>query len=93
MRYEQMVRIHMIPTMAAPVPASPRPVADGRIHLAKLSAQQVQALYSTKLREGLAQTTARHLHMALHGALESASRTKWLSPPTMKRLPGVSGGS
>jgi integrase len=46
----------------------------GRIHLAKLTAQQVQAMYSTKLREGLSQTTVRHLHMALHSALESALR-------------------
>jgi len=60
-RYEQLVRLHLIPTL-------------GRLQLSKLTAQQVQALYSTKLQEGLSQTTVRHLHMAFHGALESALR-------------------
>lgn len=60
-RYEQLVRLHLIPTL-------------GRLQLSKLTAQQVQALYSTKLQEGLSQTTVRHLHMTLHGALESALR-------------------
>jgi len=32
----------------------------------------VQRFYTTKLQEGLSTTTVRHLHAALHAALEHA---------------------
>jgi integrase len=46
----------------------------GNAKLAKLTAQQVQALYSAKLKEGLSQTTVNHLHACLRAALKAAVR-------------------
>jgi integrase len=60
-RYEQYVRLHLIPTLGAVV-------------LSKLTAQQVQGLYAKKLAEGLSTTTVHHLHMVLHRALDAALR-------------------
>jgi integrase len=60
-RYEQYVRVHLLPDL-------------GTIGLAKLTAQRVQALYATKLEEGLSTTTVNHLHQLLHRALDAALR-------------------
>lgn len=61
-RYEEMVRLHIVPVL-------------GRHRLQKLSAQQVQALYTKKINEGLSATTVSSLHNVLHKALETAM--KW----------------
>lgn len=60
-RYEQFVRVHIVPTI-------------GKSALSKLSPQQLQALYALKLEEGLSSTTVHHLHAVLHRALDKALR-------------------
>ena len=60
-RYEEYVRLHLMPTL-------------GSVRLAHLTPQHVQRLYAAKREAGLAPTTIRHLHTVLHGALESALR-------------------
>jgi integrase len=60
-RYEQYVRVHLLPTL-------------GSVVLAKLSAQHLQSLYAAKLKEGSSQTTVHHLHMLIHTALDAAVR-------------------
>jgi integrase len=61
-RYESDVRVHLIPAL-------------GSTRLLKLSAQQVQAFYAAKRREGrLAPASIAHLHAVLHSALEQAER-------------------
>ena len=60
-RYEEMVRLHLVPVL-------------GRIPLQKLSPQHVRMLYARKLDEGLSPTTVNTLHMMLHKALEDALR-------------------
>lgn len=60
-RYEQYVRVHIVPSL-------------GTVSLAKLTPQQVQALYTAKLAEGLSTTTVNHLHQVLHRALDTALR-------------------
>ena len=60
-RYEEYMRIHVIPIL-------------GRIRLTRLSAQNVQELYSRKLADGLSPTTVHHLHTVLHRALRQAMR-------------------
>jgi len=60
-RYEIDVRRHLIPAL-------------GRIQLTRLSPQQVQQLYASKLAAGLSPTTTKHLHGLLHHALEDAGR-------------------
>lgn len=59
--YEQLLRVHVLPAL-------------GSVRLARLTPQQVQALYAGKLREGLSSTTVNHLHRALHRVLETAVR-------------------
>jgi len=61
-RYEQFVRLHLIPVI-------------GRIPLQKLTPQQIQSLYTQKLKEGLSPTTVNTLHAMLHKALVDA--LKW----------------
>jgi integrase len=56
-----LVTHHLLPTL-------------GTTRLTQLSAQQVQALYATKLAEGLSSTTVHHLHASLHRALAAAVR-------------------
>src|SRR5216683_2188207 len=60
-RYEELVRLHIIPVL-------------GRHQLQKLTAQQVQAFYTKKLNEGLSPTTVNGLHAVLHKALDDAVR-------------------
>ncbi len=60
-RYEQLVRLHLVPVI-------------GRIPLQKLTPQQVQSLYTQKLKAGLSRTTVNTLHAMLHKALEDALR-------------------
>jgi integrase len=60
-RYEQLLRKHTMPML-------------GRTALARLTPQQVQALYAAKITEGLSPTTVHHLHAVLHRALDQAWR-------------------
>ncbi len=61
-RYEQLVRVHLIPGL-------------GRHTLAKLTAHHVQAFYAAKLAEGrISATTVRRCHDVLHHALHDAMR-------------------
>jgi integrase len=60
-RCEDYVRLHLVPKL-------------GKVVLSKLTAQQVQGLYSQKLKEGLSARTVHHLHVTLHHALKDAFR-------------------
>lgn len=79
-RYEQYVRLHIVPTL-------------GKVRLAKLTPQHLRSLYSSKLAEGLSPTTVVHLHRVLHGALKQAGRwdlvprnvADLVDPPRMNR--------
>jgi integrase len=46
----------------------------GKVSVARLTAQQVQHLYSAKISDGLSTTTVHHLAMVLHKALGHAER-------------------
>lgn len=60
-RYSELLTLHAAPVL-------------GKVTLTKLTAQQVQRLYSAKLAEGLSSTTVHHLHAVLHRALGQAER-------------------
>jgi integrase len=60
-RYEQVVRLHLIPGL-------------GTIALAKLTAQQVQAFYAKRLDAGVTMSGVRSTHILLHAALDAAVR-------------------
>lgn len=60
-RYEAIIRLHLIPTL-------------GKVKLQKLTAQQLDRLYTQKLEEGLHPTTVTAIHNMLHTALEKAIR-------------------
>ncbi len=60
-RYEQIIRLHLVPVL-------------GKIKLDKLSPQHVQQLYTKKLEEGLSPNTVLVIHGMLHKALKSAVR-------------------
>jgi integrase len=72
-RYEQYVRVHVVPSL-------------GAISLATLTAQQVQTMYSAKLAEGLSSTTVNHLHQVLHRALDAAVRLDLVARNVCERL-------
>ena len=58
-RYEQIVRVHIKPTL-------------GRIKLKALTPAHVRRLYREKLDAGLAPGTVRYVHVTLHKALSQA---------------------
>jgi integrase len=60
-RYEEMVRLHVLPTV-------------GAVALSRLSPQQVQALYTAKLSQGLAPATVARIHAVLRRAFGEATR-------------------
>ena len=60
-RYRELLTLHAIPTL-------------GNRSLAKVAPDDLQALYSRKLEEGLAPRTVGHLHRVLHRALADAVR-------------------
>lgn len=60
-RYEEMVRLHVLPTL-------------GTVPLARLTPQQVQALYTAKLDQGLAPATVARIHAVLRRAFGEAAR-------------------
>jgi len=59
--YEHRVRLYVVPNL-------------GRVSLAKLTPQQLQALYAKLLNSGLSPTTVNHLHGIIHHALKDALR-------------------
>lgn len=61
-RYEQIIRLHLVPVI-------------GKIRLDKLLPQHVQSLYRQKQEEGLSTNTILVIHGMLHRALKSA--VKW----------------
>lgn len=60
-RYEQYVRLHIVPAL-------------GKTSLVRLSPQHLQRLYSDRLESGLSPTTVHHLHATIHKALRQAVR-------------------
>ncbi|MFL5626880.1 MAG: tyrosine recombinase XerC [Ktedonobacteraceae bacterium] len=72
-RYEQIIRLHLVPTL-------------GKIKLDKLSPQHVQQLYSKKLEEGLSTNTVLVIHGMLHKALKSAMRLGILAQNVCDRV-------
>jgi integrase len=79
-RYEQYVRLHIIPPL-------------GKIKLQALSPQHIQNWKAKKLKEGLSSTTVRTMHVILHKALSDAVKlelvarnvTEMVSPPRKAR--------
>lgn len=79
-RYEQYVRVHILPTL-------------GKVKLQSLSPQHIQTWKSKKLKEGLSPTTVRTMHVVLHKALSDAIKlglvsrnvTEMVSPPRKAR--------
>ena len=61
-RYEQLVRIHLIPEV-------------GNIQLKKLTAIHLKNLQAKKLKEGLSKTTVHSIHFLLNTAMKDA--VKW----------------
>lgn len=59
LRYEQLVRVHLMPRI-------------GRIPLAKLAPSDLSAMYAEMVAEGLAPRTAGHAHRVLGRALRDA---------------------
>ena len=60
-RSEEMVRLHLVPVL-------------GKTRLDRLSALQLQTLYSSKLDSGLSARTVRMIHATLHKAMKQAVR-------------------
>jgi integrase len=60
-RYEQYVRLHLVPVL-------------GKTSLERLTPQQLQRLYNDRLASGLSPTTVHHLHATIHKALAQAVR-------------------
>jgi integrase len=60
-RYEQLIRIHVLPSL-------------GRTSLAKLGPADLQALYKQRIAAGAAPRTVLHVHRVLHRALSQAER-------------------
>ena len=75
-RYEEVIRLHVIPML-------------GRTSLAKLSALQLQQLYSAKLAEGQAPASVARLHAVIRRALNEAMRLDLISrnPATLVTAP------
>jgi integrase len=65
-RHEQVVRLHLVPTL-------------GGVRLDRLNALQVQSLYGRKLEAGLSPRSVEIVHATLHKALKQAVR--WLLVP------------
>ena len=64
--YEYLCRVHLIPAL-------------GKIPLTQLRPQQIQALYSAKLKSGLSPRTVQLIHVCLHKALKAAVKTGLMS--------------
>jgi integrase len=75
-RYEEAIRLHIIPTL-------------GRVPLARLTAQHLQRLYSAKLAEGQAPASVARLHAVIRRALNEAMRLDLIprNPATLVTAP------
>lgn len=64
-RYDELIRLHVLPTL-------------GKQRLDALRPDHLQRLYADKLASGLAPRTVHHLHCVLHRALHQAVRWGYL---------------
>jgi integrase len=64
-RYEQYVRLHLVPVL-------------GKIRLCDLKVSDVERLYAAK-RESMSSQTVKHLHRVLHRALFCAERDEYVT--------------
>jgi integrase len=79
-RYEVNVRVHLVPAL-------------GRLRLAQLNAQHIQAFYTGKLSAGYAPATVHNMHATLQNALAQALQlglvarnvATMVTPPRVKR--------
>ncbi len=60
-RYRELCRVHLIPTI-------------GRLRLGRLQPTHLETLYAARLAAGSSPTTVHHVHMVLHRALGAAVR-------------------
>jgi integrase len=58
-RYEQLIRVHVLPVI-------------GSVPIARLAPQQLQATYAKALSGGLSSTTVHQVHAVMHKALKQA---------------------
>jgi integrase len=65
-RYEQIVRLHIVPVL-------------GRLKLKALAPTRLQGLYRDRLDSGLSPATVQKIHLTLHKALDQA--IKWSLVP------------
>ncbi len=65
-RYEEIVPLHLVPTL-------------GKVRLDKLTPHHLEMLYTNKLESGLSGTTVAAIHNFLHTALDGAVRQETLS--------------
>jgi integrase len=65
-RAEDVLRIHVLPTL-------------GALPLAKLDSYKIDRLYDDLLASGLAPPTVRKVHSVLHAALQQAVKWRWLA--------------
>ncbi|MBO0792087.1 MAG: site-specific integrase [Ktedonobacteraceae bacterium] len=80
-RYEEIVRLHLVPTL-------------GSHPLQKLTPQHLQTFYNKKRKEGLSSTTVNTIHNVLHKALDTAVQWRLIShnvcdltkPPRRRRF-------
>ncbi|MBA2391473.1 MAG: site-specific integrase, partial [Ktedonobacteraceae bacterium] len=72
-RYEQIVRLHILPSL-------------GKVQLQKLAPQQLKKLYAEKLKEGLSAITVTAVHNLLHRALDDAVRWDLLARNVCDRV-------
>jgi integrase len=79
-RYEQIVRMHLVPSL-------------GENKLKSLTPNHIRALYKEKLNDGLSPRTVQHVHVTLHKALKQAvmdgliarNVTEAVKPPQVRR--------
>lgn len=64
--YRQLVAAYIVPHI-------------GNVLLQKLTPQEVQAMYSAKLKDNLSRRTVHHIHMVLHRALAIATKQRVVS--------------
>jgi integrase len=64
-RYDELLRLHVVPAL-------------GRTRLDALRPDAVQRLYAAKLEAGLSPRTVRHVHRVLHTALSRAVRWRYV---------------
>lgn len=80
-RYEEIIRLHIVPTL-------------GKLQLAKLTPQHLNELYLDKIECGLAPNTVKRIHEVLHNALNQALQWDLLyrnvadsvSPPRVQKM-------